>query len=446
LQVTKPIYQWKTESSNDKDGFNHCLVKNMYDNGTMMILAENREHITRLALHFPQDKMQPNQQFDLTIQVDKRDVFPGRSSGRQPTSPDHRHSRHAARPDETRQCALFARPQGRSDLHAGRHERRGRSPTRLRHDKSGRTGHREAGENSKRSSSEAVARNNKLPDDLLDAPPPEMKANPYDVTEYDETAAQTEKKNPITAFVDKLKGSDDKDKREIKVAERSSSEAIAQTENAAPAKKEMVETAKPKPAPVMPAPKPIEPPKAEKNMAVKPEPKKLVEKKEEKKPVEPKQDEQVKPAPLLPAPYGDVMNVVNLEPETLLMGMQGQKGNKPLDYAWLKGDLFVGIKKQGALPNPSVRLPQFMTGYMQMLKAHCAGEFVAEASSYTTTPQGGYIIVEAACAPQQGEDTIAALLFIADATQASVYFVEAPGAHGANAIKARNAILNAAAK
>ena len=76
LQVTKPIYQWKTESNNDDKGFNHCLVKNMYDNGTMMILAENRDDVTRLALHFPQDKMQPNQQFDLTIQIDKRDVFP----------------------------------------------------------------------------------------------------------------------------------------------------------------------------------------------------------------------------------------------------------------------------------------------------------------------------------------------------------------------------------
>ncbi len=168
--------------------------------------------------------------------------------------------------------------------------------------------------------------------------------------------------------------------------------------------------------------------------------------KEEQKPIAPKQDEAVKPAPLLPAPYGDVMNAANLAPETLLMGMQGQKGNKPLDYAWLKGGLFVGIKKQGALPNPGIRLPQFMTGYMQMLKSRCAGEFVAEASSYTTTSKGGYIIVEAACAPQQGEDTIAALLLIADAAQASVYFVEAPGAQGAAAIKARNAILNATAR
>ncbi len=76
LQSTKPIYQWKTESNNDDKGFDHCLVKNMYDNGTMMILAENRDGVTRLALHFPQDKMQPNQQYDLTIQIDKRDVFP----------------------------------------------------------------------------------------------------------------------------------------------------------------------------------------------------------------------------------------------------------------------------------------------------------------------------------------------------------------------------------
>lgn len=77
LQVTKPIYQWKTESNNVKDGgFDHCLIKNMYDNGTMLLLAQNRDDVVRLALHFPQDKMKPNQQFDLTIQIDKRDVFP----------------------------------------------------------------------------------------------------------------------------------------------------------------------------------------------------------------------------------------------------------------------------------------------------------------------------------------------------------------------------------
>ncbi|MDB5478473.1 MAG: hypothetical protein JWM96_968 [Alphaproteobacteria bacterium] len=78
LQITKPIYSWKTESQNDenKGTLNHCLVKNMYDNGTVLMLAENTDGVRRLALHFPQDKMESGQHFDLTAQIDKRDVFP----------------------------------------------------------------------------------------------------------------------------------------------------------------------------------------------------------------------------------------------------------------------------------------------------------------------------------------------------------------------------------
>ncbi len=438
LQVTKPIYQWKTESANDKDGFNHCLVKNMYDNGTMMILAENREHIIRLALHFPQDKMQPNQQFDLTIQVDKRDVFPVEAAAVSPqvltigipdTLPDQMKRGNALYLRGPKDEVIFTLDGMNGAVEALRDcvATNLAAPDTVKMAKSGK------------------AKKNLVPDDLLDAPPPEMPKDPYDVTAYDETAelpqeesrsssevvAQTKSKNPIAAFVDKLKG-DGEDKREIKVAENAVKPVIAQPEEK-------------KPAPAI---------KAEEK---KPEPKKAVEKKPEPKPVaaakppapkavEPKQEETIKPAPLLPAPYGDVIQAANLTPESLLMGRAGEKGNKPLDYAWIKGDLFIGLKKQILLPNPSVRLPQLMSGYMQMLKSRCAGEFVAEASAYTAARKGGYIVVEAACAPQGGDDTIAALLFVADEKQTTIYFVESPGEQGAAAIKARNAILNAAVK
>jgi len=77
-QVTKPIYVWKTESEKDPEtnAFDHCLVKNMYDNGTAVILAQNLQGSKRLALQFPKGKMQAGQHFDLAIQVDRKDVFP----------------------------------------------------------------------------------------------------------------------------------------------------------------------------------------------------------------------------------------------------------------------------------------------------------------------------------------------------------------------------------
>lgn len=77
-QVTKPIYVWKTESEKDPEtkAFDHCLVKNMYDNGTAVILAQNLQGAKRLALHFAERKMQKGQNFDLAIQVDRKDVFP----------------------------------------------------------------------------------------------------------------------------------------------------------------------------------------------------------------------------------------------------------------------------------------------------------------------------------------------------------------------------------
>jgi hypothetical protein len=421
LQVTKPIYQWKTESSNDKDGFNHCLVKNMYDNGTMMILAENREHITRLALHFPQDKMQPNQQFDLTIQVDKRDVFPVEAAAVSPqvltigipdTLPDQMKRGNALYLRGPKDEVIFTL----DGMNGAVEALRDCVTTNL------------AAPDKVKLAKNDKSKKNLVPDDLLDAPPPQeepmVPKDPYDVTAYDETAQPAEEaksKNPITALVDKLKG-DGEDKREIKVAEA-------------------------KPEPKKPEPAPVIKPEEKKPEAKKP----VVEKKPEPKPVAakppaPKQDEPVKPVPLLPTPYGDVIAGANLTPETLLMGRAGEKGNKPLDYAWIRDDLFIGLKKQAALPNPSVRLPQLMAGYMQMLKARCAGEFVAEASSFTTTAKGGYIVVEAACAPEGGEDTIAALLFLSNGPQTTIYFVESPGTQGAAAIKARNAILTAALK
>ena len=78
MQITKPIYPWKTEAQQTKDGksFSHCMVKNMYDNGILLIMAENTKHQRRLALHFPQDKLQASESYPLQWQVDRQNAQP----------------------------------------------------------------------------------------------------------------------------------------------------------------------------------------------------------------------------------------------------------------------------------------------------------------------------------------------------------------------------------
>ncbi len=74
LQITKPIYPWRTETqkTDDQKNFSHCLVKNMYDNGILLMIAENAAHQRRLAIHFPQDKAMAESAYNLEWQVDRQ--------------------------------------------------------------------------------------------------------------------------------------------------------------------------------------------------------------------------------------------------------------------------------------------------------------------------------------------------------------------------------------
>lgn len=76
--VAQPMYPWKTESSADPKtkALRHCLVKNVFDNATLLILAENDEGNQRLAVHFTEDRLEQGVLVDLTLQVDSGDVFP----------------------------------------------------------------------------------------------------------------------------------------------------------------------------------------------------------------------------------------------------------------------------------------------------------------------------------------------------------------------------------
>jgi hypothetical protein len=420
LQVTKPTYQWKTETNKSKEGFDHCLVKNMYDNGTIMILAQNKDSITRLALHFPQDKMQPNQQFDLTIQIDKGDVFPVEAVAVSP------------------QILTIGIPEALPDLMRKGEALYLRGPT----DEvvfllSGVDGAVSAlrdcvtaNISDKPADSIAAA---KVPDDLLD-----------DIADA-KTASSDEK--PLVTAQAALPPN-------VKPVENSRS---VPKQASSPLQDKLVsEVQKPKeiaavkpPAPALPAPKKLaeitkeEPTKTQ----VKPTAPVTKEAKAKPAPVKPSTQPvaKVTPAPLLPAPYDSIMTTAKLMPERLLLGKTGQAGDKPLDYAWRQNNLFVGIKKQPPLSVPAVQLPQLVKSYLAQVRGNCAGEFVAEAGSFDRSPTHatqGWVMAEIACASPQAE-TIGALLFYSDAAQTTIYFVESAATNGSDAIKARNTILKA---
>jgi hypothetical protein len=80
-QITKPIYPWKTEASEKENEqgqkiLSHCSSKNIYDNGILLLIAENTQNQRRLALHFPQDKLTLDETYDLQWQVDRLDQVP----------------------------------------------------------------------------------------------------------------------------------------------------------------------------------------------------------------------------------------------------------------------------------------------------------------------------------------------------------------------------------
>ena len=408
LQVTKPIYQWKTESNDDKNGFNHCLVKNMYDNGTMMILAQNHDSMTRLALHFPQKKMRPNQQFDLTIQVDKRDIFPVEAVAVNDQIltigiPD-------ALPDQMRKGdALYLR--GPTDEVIFTLDGINGAVTALRDCVTANL-----------LANDVIAdksmSDKKVPDDLLDGDGfvPD-KAVP--TKEPEQRVAINEKaKSPVMQkLVIPKKETLPKavKKAEDKPKEAATPDTKPVVKKVPPAKKVDLKKTPVKKAPV-------------------------VKEAEVEKPV-------VIPTPLLPKPYDTIIANAQLMPDTLILGQTGQAGNKPLDYAWNKNGLFIGIKKLQGMQVASVQLPQLTTHYLSQLRARCTGEFVAEASSFDRLPRldnGGWILAEIACAPKDGQkETVGALLFIGQRSHTSVYFVEGSATQASEAIKARNALLNA---
>lgn len=350
-QITKPIYAWKTESENDKKSgrFHHCLVKNMYDNGTMLMLAQNHDGMERLALNFPQEKMQAGTHFDLTLQVDQNDVFPVEAVA------------------ASSQVLTIGIPQGFPDQLRKGEAMYMRGPN-----------------------DEVVFTLNGM-DGAVSALRDCVTTNLHQ--------AETVQ----TATVSK----DDK-KVEIAAAEIPEPVIEKKTEE-------------------KPVVKPVEKPIAAKKKAAKAE-----------------STVKTTETPILPKELQDIVARAGLLPDALLLGKAGAAADRPLDYAWLHDDLFVGIKQQNAVPFAG--LTQAATFYLRKLKERCSGPFVAEAGNAIKGNGQGWLVAETACTDTDNGDMIAALLFVTDGQKMRIYFTEGKADQGGQIIRTRDALRRAVLK
>jgi hypothetical protein len=447
LQVTKPIYEWKTESEVDKDTkvFNHCLVKNMYDNGTVIMLAENYDGVQRLALHFPQDKMQAGQHYDLTLQVDKRDLFPVEAVAVSPQIltigiPQ-------AFPDQMRKGqAMYLR--GPNDEVVYMLNGADGAVAALRDC---------VLTNRNLASGIQVAENehNKNDDEkeLTIAPVKETEEPApkpaHEAVKSDEKPLVVAAAEPV-ALPEPKKEDLKKEAAEVTAPVKEQAKEEAKEEKSAPKEAEKKEEKKEeKPAAKVvekPTEKPPEPkPTSVAGVPVQPAPpapsvadniKSLAQKLEPEKKIDIAQ-------PLLPDALAATMATAGLTPSQMIAKPDGST-NKPLDYAWLKENLFIGVKQQPRVPD--AELANAATYYMKIMKQRCGGPFVAEAALPQRSNKAYWVVAETACSTTRTGDTIAALLFANDAKGMTVYFIEAPAKDGAKAIKARDAVLTAAIK
>ncbi len=405
LQIAKPVYQWRTESDIDKKTgtLNHCLVKNMYDNGTVLMIAENAQGVRRLALHFPQDKMAPGEHYDLTLQVDKRDVFPAEAVAVSPQIltigiPD-------VLPDQMRQGqALYLR--GPNDEVVYTLEGANGAVMALQ----------DCIETSK-SGGTKPAMTEQTDDAAFEAKMAAEKAAAAKPAETKKDEAKAEPPKPA-------------EKPETVVA-MNAPPAPVKTPEAPKTEAKKPETKK----------EPVK--QAEKKPQKKNETKNEAKKKAEAKKTEPKKAPVPQaPKTLLPEPLHGVFKAALLEPQTLLLKPQ-VANDKPLDFAWMKDMLFVGVKKMPTAPVAD--FDAVATDYLRKLRARCTGPFVAEVSppAQNTARNINWLVAEAACAPNGKDDTIAALIFTNDTSGLTIYFVEAPAAQGSEAIRARDRLIAA---
>jgi hypothetical protein len=404
VQITKPIYTWRTESENDKTTgkFDHCLVKNMYDNGTLMILAENNEGVKRIGLDFPQQKMNPGQQFDLAIQVDKRDVFPVEAAAISPQTmaipiPD-------ALPDQMRKGQT---------LHL-------RGPNdEVAFDLAGMDGAVMALHDciiaQKNSKSPVMVASNNTEEDtaIATAPVPVPTPAPAPVQKKQIAAV----KAPVV-------------KQELGSMSDEMVPVVAS--NNTPVKPVPSIQANPLPDKII-APPPIAPIAAAPATSATINPVTKSVSLQDNKVVEVANDQ-------LPSPWQEVFAMTPYAPQHLIP-MKNKTPYQPLDYIWKNQDVFIGVKAKNVKPGDA--LNAMSVDYLSMLKGRCKGNFVAQSSA---TQQSGrtnitWQLAEVACSNSKNGDSIAAMIFAFTPQGGQIYFFEAKAHQGSDAIKARDAIV-----
>lgn len=439
LQITKPIYAWKTEHENDsKNGtFNHCLVKNMYDNGTVLMLAENHSGVQRLALHFPQDKMDVGQHFDLTIQIDKRALFPVEAVAVSEQIltigiPE-------ALPDQMRKGqAMYLR--GPNDEVVYTMEGMDGAVTALR----------DCVMTQKNPDLKKVRDDTQVADaPTEDAPAEDTKVASVEKAESKPLSTAIEQEEPSKKpVVQPLKPIE----KTIEIAE------VKQVEKVKPVEKSVekpVEKAQAEPEPkqvsnaktdpviakrMAKAEKPTPAPEAVSTPIVTPPVKKEEAPKvaEKAAPVVSPPVKQAKAvqASLLPTELHAIVSQAGLTPKTLL-----NTSPSATDYIWQHDGLFVSVKEHDTVS--AAEFEKTALHYLSVLKKRCTGIFVAESAPTMKNKAAtmSWQIAETACSSKAGQDTIAALLFSHDGSQLRVYLVEGPAARGADAIKARDRLL-----
>jgi hypothetical protein len=372
-QVTKPIRAWKTETMRTESGrFDHCIVKNMYNNGTLMMLGQNNEGTERLALQFPQDKMRANQHFDLTIQIDRKDVFPVEAVALNKQIMTI--NIPSALPDQMRKGQL---------LHL-------RGPN----------------------------------DEVIYT----MDGMNGAVTALRDCVISQNSRNPAIQVVDDAAETKSSGTPTAKSAEKPAAQAITkpvQTASAAPSTP-LIAAAREQAAAAPATQNSSKSGLSDLAHKLLYKPEKTIETAQEA---------------LLPPRWHAVFSRLDLLPEKLLP-IQPSPLEQPLDYIWLRKNLFLGTKAKTVSANEN--LDQVAATYLRMLKARCDGSFVAEVSTIQNekTLNMKLKLAETACSDGKKEDSIAALLFTENASSANVYFFETKATNGANAIKARNAAVD----
>lgn len=396
------LYTWKTENAkDDKTGsLQHCLIKNAFDNGTLLILAENHEGLQRLAIHFPEDVLQPNILVDLTLQVDKQDVFP--VEGITSTPRVLAMNVPQAFPDQLRKGNIL-RIRGPEDEIAYQLNGTDKAVQALRDCVV-----------SHKNPSITRTKLAAISDADADLLAQQAKQRPHAPAEMMETAQA-----PVSAkaMQENLGLGNDKKADDTK-AKPIAKTAVKPTEKPA-AKKEAPKATKPSdtamPAVPVAAVKSADIPQAAKTV-------------------------QKTPAGELPTKWHYLFKDLALAPQGKTLDATKMRMTAPLQHAWLVDGLKVGLHN-GQSVDVSV-LEQSGKHYMFNMRRQCSGEFVAEADTVKITTNGKmhWQIAEVICADKK-EERLSALLFTTTKDDTSTIVIEGPMQDATRIIRLRNDVL-----